>query len=99
MPNWLYVVLGIVCIPLAGCLDVETINKKEREIRKANQKLYDHYHPLQPVAALAGEGGGPIWYQDSETGCEYFGGYGRGITPRMGADGKQICRKSSTPAN
>lgn len=32
-------------------------------------------------------------YRDSETGCEYVGIQGRALTPRMGAAGKQICRK------
>lgn len=34
-------------------------------------------------------------YMDSETGCEYVGNGGRGLTPRMGSDGKQICRKAT----
>ena len=32
-------------------------------------------------------------YQDSETGCEYAMAGISGLTPRMGADGKQICRE------
>lgn len=31
-------------------------------------------------------------YRDSEVGCEYVGTNGRNLSPRMGADGKQICR-------
>lgn len=32
-------------------------------------------------------------YRDSETGCEYASTGTRGLTPRMGENGKQICRK------
>lgn len=32
-------------------------------------------------------------FRDSETGCEYAGTGNRGVTPRMDADGKQICRQ------
>ena len=30
-------------------------------------------------------------YIDEQTGCQYFSKGRYGITPRMGADGKQIC--------
>jgi hypothetical protein len=32
-------------------------------------------------------------YRDELTGCEYLGTLFHGMTPRMGADGKQVCRK------
>lgn len=37
----------------------------------------------------------PGIYRDIETGCDYLarGNNQGGLTPRMGADGKQICRK------
>lgn len=34
--------------------------------------------------------------QDALTGCEYLEA-GHGITPRMDADGKQVCRKVGAP--
>lgn len=34
-------------------------------------------------------------YLDSGTGCQYVGIQGRALTPRIGTDGKQICRKPS----
>ena len=44
------------------------------------------------------DGSGIYVYTDTDTGCQYVGwrpGYqaGGAITPRMGVDGKQICRK------
>lgn len=32
-------------------------------------------------------------FTDPETGCQYLGMYGEAVTPRMGRDGKQICRE------
>lgn len=41
----------------------------------------------------AGENPGLQVYTDVETGCQYLSIYQRAPTPRMGADGKQICRE------
>jgi len=32
-------------------------------------------------------------YTDDLTGCQYLSRTGNGITPRMGVDGKQICKE------
>jgi hypothetical protein len=34
-------------------------------------------------------------YIDHGTGCQYVSGFLSGMTPRMGADGKQVCRKDA----
>lgn len=40
----------------------------------------------------ADERSGMVLYRDARTGCEYLGNPLGGITPRVGRDGKQICR-------
>lgn len=34
-----------------------------------------------------------VVYTDPKSGCEYIGYHRGGITPRMGADGRQVCRR------
>ena len=37
-----------------------------------------------------------VFFTDPQTGCDYVvyrGAYGGGITPRMDADGKQVCKE------
>lgn len=39
-----------------------------------------------------------LYYRDPSTGCQYVSGdiaYGRGIIPRLGADGKPMCGGAS----
>lgn len=41
-----------------------------------------------------GEKEDPVVYRDRLTGCEYLArNYDGSLTPRMGADGKQVCTK------
>lgn len=76
---FLVVIVALVC---AGCGQ-----KRWDEIEKESNKLRaeSNKNTIEEVSA----------YRDSETGCEYVGNGGRGLTPRMAAGGKQICRKPS----
>lgn len=70
------ILLVLLC---AGCTQ-EKIN----EISDAADQ-----HQREANARGAGE---VAAFRDSETGCEYVGIQGRALTPRMAANGKQICR-------
>jgi hypothetical protein len=53
----------------------------------------------QRSADTSGEPADPAVYRDRVTGCEYLtkGHATSSLTPRMDADGKQVCTKLVTP--
>ncbi len=69
------ILLALAC---AGCS--ETTSKLDREIDRQNAEQ-------KKIERLDN---GLHGYFDAKTGCEYLSN-GRALTPRMGADGKQIC--------
>lgn len=71
------ILLLLVC---AGCTQ-----KARDDFDRASNEIAKERNSRAPNEVSA--------YRDSETGCEYVTIQGRSLTPRMGADGKQICRR------
>lgn len=53
--------------------------------------------PIDDTDTAFGKSSGMAPRRDALTGCEYLETRGGGLTPRLGADGRQICRGGTKP--
>lgn len=65
-----------LCAALAGC----------------EMRMHVDSKPAEPMPAARDDAGSAFWvFADERTGCQYLAIGRGGITPRLQADGRQIC--------